>query len=306
MISRIRPDDMESLRGLIQEYVDHVGDEKRPIDELLKRYGTAVKEGRVEIYVAHDSANTPCGCIFYSRAQSSLGLIYARHDFEVERALFDYVFATVKTELDYLSFESGYPTPLISSEFSDYVERNEVKKHDRAYMRLERCDFHGAARVPESIEIIPFSVTQMDEITHIVFRAVNGTVDQDLWPNIYGTEEATLDFHQSIVEGKWGVHGSRSSWVAKFGPNYIGVCLLVKEGDTGSVMHLAVDPDWRRRGIGRALLTHSVQNLFDEDDNLFGMDLAVTMGNPAMQLYESVGFVTLNFSSSYIWKNENH
>jgi ribosomal protein S18 acetylase RimI-like enzyme len=306
MISLIEPKDVELLRGLIQDYVNHKGDEKRPVDELLMRYGAAIREGRVDIYVEHDSAKKPSGCIFYNRARSSFGLIYARMNFDVERPLFDHVFAVAKNELDFVSFESGYPTPWISAKFSDYVMRNGVKKYDRVFMRLERAGFSEAAQIPKSIEIIPFSEEQTKEVTHVVFRAVDNTVDQDLWPNIYGTEQAALEFHQNIISGNWGDHGPRSSWIAKAGQRYVGVCFMVTQGTNGGVMHLAVDPDWRRRGIGRALLTQSIDNIFRENEDLSGVYLAVTLGNPAMQLYESVGFSVVNYSSSYIWKKENH
>jgi ribosomal protein S18 acetylase RimI-like enzyme len=306
MISLIGPKDVELLRGLLQDYVGHKGDEIRPVDEMLRRYGAAIRESRFNIYVEYDSAKNPTGCIFYNRTRSSFDLIYARMNFDAERALFDHVFAIAKKELDFITFESGYPTPWISTEFSDYVVHNGVKKYDRAYMRLDRTVFSEAAQIPKSIEIAPFSEEQIDDVTHVVFRAVDNTVDQELWPTIYGTEQAALEFHRNIISGNWGDHGPRSSWIAKSGPRCVGVCFMVTQGANGSIMHLAVDPDWRRRGIGRALLTQSIDNLFRENDDLSGVYLAVTLGNPAMQLYESIGFSVVNYSSSYIWKKENH
>ena len=302
MILALDPSKVEKLHALIQEQIDHAGDEKRPVDELLERYRLAIQEGRVKIFVAYDSEEHPRGCLFYTKSKSRFGLIFARRVFEVEKALFDHAFALARKEIDSLSFESGYPTPWVSEEFSDYVTGIGVAKHDRAYMGLKKGRFQGPSPIPQGISIVPFSEDCIDEVTHVVFRAVDNTIDQELWPNVYGTEEAALAFHRDVISGKFGAHEPANSWVAKSGDTIVGICFTVSHGETAGIMHLAVDPDWRRQSIGRALLTRSLRNLFKSNEGLSDVMLAVTLGNPAMQLYESVGFEVLNYSSSYIWK----
>jgi N-acetylglutamate synthase-like GNAT family acetyltransferase len=68
----------------------------------------------------------------------------------------------------------------------------------------------------------------------------------------------------------------------------VGVCLHMDFEDYPLIMSLAVDPDHQQRGIGRFLLTHSI-NISSKEYP--AVRLAVLKDNPAIKLYEDLGFI---------------
>jgi ribosomal protein S18 acetylase RimI-like enzyme len=68
-----------------------------------------------------------------------------------------------------------------------------------------------------------------------------------------------------------------------------GVCL---NWSTGWVKDLAVRPEWRRRGLGEALLRHSFHELFRRGVRRIGLKVDSNNGTGAPRLYERLGFVT--------------
>jgi mycothiol synthase len=68
-----------------------------------------------------------------------------------------------------------------------------------------------------------------------------------------------------------------------------GVCL---NWSTGWVKDLAVQPEWRRRGLGEALLRHTFRELFRCGTRRIGLKVDSNNGTGAPRLYERLGFVT--------------
>ncbi len=68
---------------------------------------------------------------------------------------------------------------------------------------------------------------------------------------------------------------------------YVGSQSVAPEAD---VMNLAVAPEWRNKGIGRALMTALIAQLHSR--GITALFLEVRVGNtPAQNLYQSLGFV---------------
>ncbi|PFA55517.1 GNAT family N-acetyltransferase [Bacillus sp. AFS015896] len=70
--------------------------------------------------------------------------------------------------------------------------------------------------------------------------------------------------------------------------NIIGVCLHMEFENYPLIMSLAVDPKHQHKGLGRFLLTHSI-NISRE--KYPATRLAVIKDNPAIKLYEDLGFI---------------
>jgi N-acetylglutamate synthase-like GNAT family acetyltransferase len=68
----------------------------------------------------------------------------------------------------------------------------------------------------------------------------------------------------------------------------VGVCLHMEFEDYPLIMSLAVDPDHQQRGLGRFLLAHSI-NISSKEYP--ATRLAVLKDNPAIKLYEDLGFI---------------
>ena len=79
---------------------------------------------------------------------------------------------------------------------------------------------------------------------------------------------------------------------------YIGSQSVIDQAD---VMNIAVDPDYRRRGIAEALIQRLVNGL--QERGVTGLLLEVRVSNdPARSLYEKLGFVVVGRRPGYYTK----
>ncbi|MBN2472447.1 MAG: GNAT family N-acetyltransferase [Anaerolineae bacterium] len=78
-----------------------------------------------------------------------------------------------------------------------------------------------------------------------------------------------------------------------------GYVATVDMGMLGFVMDVAVHPDHRGRGLGRQLMLAVCNALKSEGVGLLG--LAVTAQNPAVRLYESLGFRVAQEGETAVW-----
>jgi ribosomal protein S18 acetylase RimI-like enzyme len=70
--------------------------------------------------------------------------------------------------------------------------------------------------------------------------------------------------------------------------NVVGVCLHMEFEDYPLIMSLAVDPDHQHKGLGRFLLSHSINESSKEYP---ATRLSVLKDNSAIKLYEDFGFI---------------
>ncbi len=304
MVREIQTEELGDVVHLIQKYVQHVDDSFTTLDNQMKWYRSGLSKGTLRILAEYSSNDEAIGFLVHGTQSNRTAVIFANQDFEVEKNLFDEVFKIYSVGAPFLIFESGYPTPWISNELSEYAQKLGFSKYDRRYMRLE--DKHQLLPIdlPTELQIKSYSDSMIEEVSRLVYRSINGTVDQELFPYVYGTYEFTEKFHKQVVRGDFGAHKDSYSWVLEKNAEYVGSCFMIlMKADTGGVMHLAIAPEHRQMGLGRILLTHSLINLFKIEPSITKIDLAVTTDNPAKILYESVGFKKVNDSSTYVWKN---
>ena len=76
---------------------------------------------------------------------------------------------------------------------------------------------------------------------------------------------------------------------------YVGSQSVAPEAD---VMNLAVAPEWRKKGVGRALMTALIAQLHSR--GITALFLEVRVGNiPAQNLYRGLGFVEVGRRPKY-------
>lgn len=79
----------------------------------------------------------------------------------------------------------------------------------------------------------------------------------------------------------------RCWWLAEHGEELAGVCLTWKEG---WVKDLATAPEWRGRGVGKALLLHALAEHRERGNRKVGLKVDDRNPTGAVQLYERCGF----------------
>ena len=163
-------------------------------------------------------------------------------------------------------------------------------------------DSFSEVSIGDEFEFIPFDVSMVEEISKLVFKSVDGTADQDIWPSIYISIPKIEEFLYKFLEGSFGKHEPFYSWVLRENEQNIGACFLMTNEETGFLMHIVIDPEHKKRGYGTTLLSHSLRSLFRVNSSITKVELAVTITNPAKLLYESLGFKILNDASTFVWK----
>jgi len=231
-------------------------------------------------------------------------ILFANWNYLVEKQLLKYAFDKLSKRCTHISFESGWPTPWISEELFSYATKLGFAEYGRAYMQLYPIDQEKFATptLPDTFDFVPFNVSMVDEISRLIFKCVDGTADQDIWPSFFISVQKIESFLHNMFEGSYGTHEDYYSWVLQENDMNIGACLFVSNEETGFVVQIVVDPQYRRQGLGRRLLQHSCHSLIRINPKINRIELAVTNSNPAKLLYESLGFKTLNSSTTFVWK----
>lgn len=99
------------------------------------------------------------------------------------------------------------------------------------------------------------------------------------------------------VEGE-----SRVYFVALDGENVVGYAGAWNTGTDYSIISVAVDPKYRKKGIAIRLLNRLVQDAKKKE--IYSVSLEVSEKNiPAISLYKKVGFITTNVRKSYYKNN---
>ena len=94
--------------------------------------------------------------------------------------------------------------------------------------------------------------------------------------------------------------------VAECGGKIVGyVCGVVRTDGYGHIVSICVDPGYRRRGIGRALM-EAIERAFMEIFDVCRFRLEVRVSNvPAIKLYEKLGFKIVRKLESYYLDGED-
>jgi ribosomal protein S18 acetylase RimI-like enzyme len=156
------------------------------------------------------------------------------------------------------------------------------------------------------MEEVPVAPHWTDNITVRTFIP-----NQDEESTFRVDEEASQDkgYHQPLDFEAWsrrmGLRHERfdpSLWFLACDQNeIIGVALNVHDlqSDTGWVDHLGVRRDWRHRGIGKALLLHTLGEFYRRGVRCMKLSVDSKSLTNAPRLYESVGMRTVQEYSIY-------
>ena len=296
--------DIDLLDTLIQLYVDHQIEKGVTLDTVKKQMEIGLIKGTHQVLIEDNSKDEVEGFLVINLNSDRLPILFANWNFVVERRLLNSAFEKLSATCSHISFESGWPTPWVSEELLSYALELGFVKYDRGYMRLHPIDkdVFADTRLGDGFELIPFEKSMVEEISKLVFKSVDGSVDQDIWPSVYISIPKIEDFLYKFLEGAFGKHEPYYSWVLREDEQNIGACFLMTNEETGFLMHIVIDPEYRKQGLGRALLSHSIHSLLRVNSSITKIELAVTISNPAKLLYESLGFRILNDSSTFVWK----
>lgn len=154
-------------------------------------------------------------------------------------------------------------------------------------------------RWPSGIDLTTVRRVPFDDLTTLDWRTYQGTPDETL---LTGTVEGNRELLSNALAGMFGPYLDDASPAAtRIEGALVGFAVSCQESlRSGILLDLAVDPSFRRRGLGLALVLRTLRALL-----ALGFPRAhlwVTDGNhPARALYERVGFTADATAAIYRW-----
>ncbi len=142
----------------------------------------------------------------------------------------------------------------------------------------------GGTAAPTDTAARPPTPADLDALAQLVLDAYQGTIDD---------EGETLDDARATIAqlfaGDFGTMLWACSEVVERDGRLVAATMITLYAGAPFVAFTMTRPAWQRRGLARAGLQRAMARLAAGDETL--LRLVVSEGNPAEQLYASLGFV---------------
>jgi GNAT superfamily N-acetyltransferase len=298
MIREITSDHIEDIRPIF----DRLREERSDLPEnFLNQIKESVSKDRSSLYAKFNENGSVSGFGLFGKVSGRISLVFSEGDQELEKELVSVLFDRFSKEYNYI-VTGG---PWLSKSLIDYILSIGFIKHDRAYMTLprEKVETLPEPELPGGMTFNVYGESNREEVSSLIFTCNDGHIDQDVFPEFFGTPEACLRLLENIEANRYGVYKDGQSWLLNSNETNIGACFLtIRNGDTGYIPDIAIEPEFRGKGLGKALLIHSMKRQVESEEEMTKVDLDVTLSNNARFLYESLGFDIVREYSMYTWK----
>lgn len=203
------------------------------------------------------------------------------------------VAAARKTEPQGIVFDT---VPLGKPPLTDAFLRHSFQHFDRCLMRRILVE-----ETPRAAQCGPLTTNHIDAAATLLIDAYSQLEERWLYPSVSSADAARAFLHAAL-EGAFALPAALAARVSPQAGPPQGICIggVVAPG-TGFILQLAVAPSHRRRGVAATLLRDVLWRF--KDCGLVQAALAVTKGNPARRLYESLGFEEIYEMPAFCWWN---
>ena len=151
-----------------------------------------------------------------------------------------------------------------------------------------RMEAPVAKRDPPAIPMAHPEAMDVDGVTALLLAVYDGHLEQQFGMHVGGPQE-WREYVTGIWKGETGTYLPLASWTARDERGLAGISLVTLWMGMPLLAEIGVRKDLRGRGLGRALLTSSLNSLADLNHDRLA--LYVTVGNDsAIALYKSFGF----------------
>ncbi len=193
--------------------------------------------------------------------------------------------AAIIQAIDVLRAQGSGP---ITASFEDvYLGDFEALGFRRLFSRI-RMEAATRRLPAPSLSLKPPEEDEVPKLARFFRDVYEGHLEQSYGMHV-GSEEDFGKLVTGILRGETGRFMPEASFVALDGKRLTGAILVTHWMEGPMVAELGVAPDYRRRGIARALLSSASTRLAALEEPRWA--LYVTVGNePALALYASFGF----------------
>lgn len=156
---------------------------------------------------------------------------------------------------------------------------------DSLAMRLDLTGVLPEARpLPQDIDVRQGTQADIEGLATLSYNAYHDTVDDE--------GESPADHLTEISEtwqGKYGELLTEATLVALAGGAIVSAAIVTRWKEQPLLAFALTDPEWQGRGLAGALILGSAKALAAQGET--ELMLAVTRTNPAVDLYQRLGFV---------------
>ncbi len=297
MIEQIGLDRCNEVRLILEDYLDTLDESQRPPSTLIDQVIDHWENQRIEVYAKIDTDNQILGIAVLGLVSNRISIISMA---KAAETLDEPQIVSIQIEL----FQAGYKrlkttgdSILTGGPLGESLREHALSLGFRGF---ERTSMEACREVLESLDdptltkdlsFIPFDESMKGTLSELIYRGNVGSVDVDVFPLFSGTEEHALKLIEDTIGNQFGEFKSPDdSRILKIGDSLVGVCLITIRGRFAYIPDVCIEPTLRRKGLGRALLVHTLKRLMKTYSDLDGVGLDVTIENPAKHLYDSLGF----------------
>lgn len=301
MIHRISSDSVDIIDPLLTKMKERMGDNALP-PNFVDQLKTSVSGGKSFLYGASDDGGELLGIGLWGDVSKRITLVFVIDNPEIERKLVQEIFDKHSKECDTVMAAGAWVTAAISEQLVNIG----FDKLDRAQMTLPREQIEAIddIELPIDMKYEVYNEKLRDEVSRLVFKANDEHIDQLVFPNFFGSVEACVNLIENIEKSVYGEYKEPYSWILMNKNSLVGACFMTirNEGKVGYIPDIAIDPAYQGKGLGKAILIHSMKMLLQGEQKMEAIDLDVTLRNNARFLYTSLGFETVREYSVYAWK----
>ena len=294
----VTKEEFDTISEIVTDYFSAIRPGRDSYNDWLTGLKTAFISGEREIFVSYGDNNHPVGVAIFNSKFDRLNTIYAKGNAQTERSFFDIVFNDLKLRKSRLTIPGVY----LSETLRKHVEDSGFKRRDMHGMSINRTSIASWARseLPIGYCIEEYSPDVQDSAAEFLSESHKNTQTEESNPNWYETKEGWFKF-LDIRKNEW-------IRVLRFEEMIVGMCSLIKSYfvDYEYIVNgYAIKPSFRRRGLGKTVLIHTIQDFVSSNENVECVTLKVRYDNPALRVYESLGFEVTSTSHMFAWSHEN-
>ncbi len=143
------------------------------------------------------------------------------------------------------------------------------------------------AGAPTTVSVSRVTLRQAQDADRAAITAIERASFTDAWP-----DRSFLELLSQAPE---------MLWVAEAGGAVVGYWVGRRIGDEAELQNLAVHPDWRGRGVGRALLADFIDAMDGDGNTVIFLEVRAS-NHAAIALYEAQGFREIDRRKGYYAK----
>lgn len=270
------------------------------IEEMVNGNQEKLKTGKLKGIVLFEG-ETPKGVAWVERMLPNYGSMLL-HDLDPSIRL-----ELAKALVDSGLLENCLAELFIFHDTPDYIEaftKLGLTANHRQRMAY-RLDEHPITQpdIPIGLYLEPYTEKDIDEAAELCARAHQVSKD---YRGFYELErpERRIALEKGSRSNEYGLFIQQASWILRYQGDLVGAITMIELENWGYkhlpwVFDVCVDPKYHGRGFGKVLMQKAMAELCELHYPVMG--LAVTLDNPALALYENLGFFAVEPFCEFAW-----